>query len=80
MKLNFITNNDFSIRKINMLTEKLSLLNGFIYIKYNNKLINAKSSLGILSINIKKGNYLEIVFEKEENKEKIKEIFEEVIL
>lgn len=78
MKLRYKLKCDVVARAAAILCQDLSLLSSSIYIQGNNKTINGKSIIGILSGQYRMGDIITIIYDKEEDLDKIKEIFNEL--
>ena len=78
MKLRYKLNRDVVARAAAILCQDLSLLSSSIYIQGNNKTIDGKSIIGVLSGQYRMGDIITIIYDKEEDLDKIKEIFNEL--
>lgn len=77
MQYSIKINDDVCSRQAANLVFRLSDLKGYVYIIKDNRMINAKSIIGVLSLGLKKGDIVEISCK--EDIYKIDEIFKEVI-
>ena len=68
---------DLCNRAAAQLNWKLTQLRSAINIK-GNRMINGKSLVGILSAGLQKGDVIQIMFDYEDETNKVKEIFDEV--
>lgn len=78
MKLQYKLNRDVVARAATMLNWNLNQLHSSIHIQSNDRVINGKSLLGILSAQYKMGDIITVVFDDENDLDKIKEIFNEL--
>lgn len=78
MKLQYKLNRDVVARTATMLNWDLNQLHSSIHIQSNDRVINGKSLLGILSAQYKMGDVITVIFDDEEDLNKIKEIFNEL--
>lgn len=78
MKIQYTLNNDIVARAATQLNWEINKIDGTFYIIKNERMINAKSIIGLLSGNFHKGDTITIEFESEDNADKIKEIFSQV--
>ena len=80
MVINYKLNKDLTGRAAAMLNWKLGTLNSSVRIvnKEEDRIINAKSLIGLLSGCFKTDSIIEIVIDNEKELEKIKEAFNEV--
>lgn len=78
MKLQYKLNRDVVARTATMLNWNLNQLHSSIHIQSNDRVINGKSLLGILSAQYKMGDVITVVFDDEKDLDKIKEIFNEL--
>lgn len=78
MKLQYKLNRDVVARTATMLNWDLSQLHSSIHIQSNDRVINGKSLLGILSAQYKMGDVITIIFDDEKDLNKIEEIFNEL--
>lgn len=78
MKLQYKLNRDVVARTATMLNWNLNQLHSSIHIQSNDRVINGKSLLGILSAQYKMGDVITIIFDDENDLDKIKEIFSEI--
>lgn len=78
MKLRYKLKRDVVARVAAILCQDLSLLSSSIYIQGNNKTIDGKSIIGVLSGQYRMGDVITIIYDKEEDLDKIKEIFNEL--
>lgn len=78
MKLQYKLNRDVVARTATMLNWNLNQLHSSIHIQSNDRVINGKSLLGILSAQYKMGDIITIIFDDEKDLDKIKEIFNEL--
>lgn len=78
MKISYKLDKNIVARVASMLAWDLSQLHSSVYIQLEDRMINGKSLIGILSAQYKAGDIITIVFDEEEDLEKIKEIFNEL--
>lgn len=78
MKILYKLNKNIEARVASMLAWDLSQLHSSIHIQLEDRTINGKSLIGILSAQYKAGDIITIIFDEEEDLEKIKEIFNEL--
>lgn len=78
MKLQYKLNRDVVARTATMLNWNLNQLHSSIHIQSNDRVINGKSLLGILSAQYKMGDVVTVIFDDEKDLDKIKEIFNEL--
>ena len=78
MKLQYKLNRDVVARTATMLNWDLNQLHSSIHIQSNDRVINGKSLLGILSAQYKMGDIVTVIFDDEKDLDKIKEIFNEL--
>ena len=78
MKLQYKLNRDVVARTATMLNWNLNQLHSSIHIQSNDRVINGKSLLGILSAQYKMGDVITVIFDDEKDLDKIKEIFNEL--
>ena len=78
MKISYKLNKNIEARVASMLAWDLSQLHSSVHIQLEDRVINGKSLIGILSAQYKAGDIITIVFDEEEDLEKIKEIFNEL--
>lgn len=78
MKLQYKLNRDVVARTATMLNWDLNQLHSSIHIQSNDRVINGKSLLGILSAQYKMGDIITVIFDDEKDLDKIKEIFNEL--
>ena len=78
MKLQYKLNRDVVARTATMLNWNLNQLHSSIHIQSNDRVINGKSLLGILSAQYKMGDIVTVIFDDEKDLDKIKEIFNEL--
>lgn len=78
MKLQYKLNRDVVARTATMLNWNLNQLHSSIHIQSNDRVINGKSLLGILSAQYKMGDVIIVIFDDEKDLDKIKEIFNEL--
>ena len=78
MKIKYILSQDIVARLATNLALNLSELKSNIRIYNNDKDVNGKSLLGILTANIKMNDNITILFDQENEMNKIKEIFNEL--
>lgn len=78
MKLQYKLNRDIVARTATMLNWDLNQLHSSIHIQSNDRVINGKSLLGILSAQYKMGDIVTVIFDDEKDLDKIKEIFNEL--
>lgn len=78
MKLQYKLNRDVVARTATMLNWNLNQLHSSIHIQSNDRVINGKSLLGILSAQYKMGDVITVIFDDEKDLNKIKEIFNEL--
>ena len=78
MKLQYKLNRDVVARTATMLNWNLNQLHSSIHIQSNDRVINGKSLLGILSAQYKMGDVITVVFDDEKDLDKIKEVFNEL--
>lgn len=78
MKLQYKLNRDIVARTATMLNWNLNQLHSSIHIQSNDRVINGKSLLGILSAQYKMGDIITVIFDDEKDLNKIKEIFNEL--
>lgn len=78
MKLQYKLNKDVVARTATMLNWDLNQLHSSIHIQSDDRVINGKSLLGILTAQYKMGDIITVVFDDENDLDKIKEIFNEL--
>ena len=78
MKLTYKLKRDIVARTAAMISWDLSQLHSTIHIQSNDRVINGKSLLGVLSGQYRMNDIITIMFDEEKDLEKIKEIFDEV--
>lgn len=78
MKLQYKLNRDIVARTATMLNWDLNQLHSSIHIQSNDRVINGKSLLGILSAQYKMGDIVTVIFDDENDLDKIKKIFNEL--
>lgn len=78
MKISYKLNKNIEARVASMLAWDLSQLHSSVHIQLEDRAINGKSLIGILSAQYKAGDIITIIFDEEEDLEKIKEIFNEL--
>lgn len=78
MKIQYTLNNDIVAREATQLNWEINKIDGTFYIIKNERMINAKSIIGLLSGNFHKGDTIIIEFESEDSVEKVKEIFNKI--
>ena len=78
MKLQYKLNRDVVARTATMLNWNLNQLHSSIHIQSNDRVINGKSLLGILSAQYKMGDIVTVVFDDEKDLNKIREIFNKI--
>ena len=78
MKLQYKLNKDVVARAAAMLSWNLSRVHSSVHIQFGDKVINGKSLIGILSATYKMGDVITIVFDDENDLDKIKTIFNEL--
>ena len=78
MKLTYKLNKDIVARTAAMLSWDLNQLRSFIHIQSEDRVINGKSLVGLLSAQLKMGDTISIVFDEVNDFNKIKEIFNEL--
>lgn len=78
MKIQYTLNNDVVARAATQLNWEINKIDGPFYIIKNERMINAKSMIGLLSGNLHKGDTIIIEFESEDSADKVREIFNEI--
>ena len=80
MTITYKLNKNLTGRQANMLNWKLTQIPGSIRIinKEENRMINAKSLVGLLSGAFRADNIIDIVVDRDEDIQKVKEILNEV--
>lgn len=78
MKLQYKLNRDVVARTATMLNWDLNQLHSSIHIQSNDRVINGKSLLGILSAQYKMGDIVTVIFDDEKDLNKIREIFNKI--
>lgn len=78
MKISYKLNKNIEARVASMLAWDLSQLHSSVHIQLEDRVINGKSLIGILSAQYKAGDIITIVFDEEGDLKKIKEIFNEL--
>ena len=78
MKLQYKLNRDVVARTATMLNWDLSRLHSSIHLQSNDRIINGKSLIGVLSAQFKMNDIITIIFDEEKDLDKIKEIFNEI--
>lgn len=78
MKLQYKLNKDVVARTATMLNWDLNQLHSSIHIQSGDRVINGKSLLGILTAQYKMGDVITVVFDDENDLDKIKKIFNEL--
>lgn len=78
MKIRYTLTDDIVAREAAQLNWEINKIDGPFYIIKNERMINAKSMIGLLSGNFHKGDTITIEFESEDSAEKVKEIFDEI--
>ena len=79
MKIEYEINAVITGRNASQLNWKLNTINGEVrIINSEGRMVNGKSLLGLLSANIKQGDYVTIVIDNPENEQSIKGIFNEL--
>ena len=78
MKISYKLDKNIEARVASMLAWDLSQLHSSVHIQLEDRVINGKSLIGILSAQYKAGDIITIIFDEEEDLEKIKEIFNEL--
>lgn len=79
-KVTYRLNKNLTGRQANMLNWKLTQIPGSVRIinKEENRMINAKSLIGLLSGAFRADNIIDIIIEDERDEKKVKEILNEV--
>lgn len=78
MKLQYKLNKDVVARTATMLSWDLSHLHSSIHLQSNDRIINGKSLIGVLSAQFKMNDIITVIFDEEKDLNKIKEIFNEI--
>lgn len=78
MKLIYKLKKDVVARTATMLSWDLSQLHSTIHIQSNDRIINGKSLIGVLSGQYRMGDIITVIFDEEKDLNRIKEIFEEL--
>lgn len=78
MKLTYKLNKDIVARTAAMLSWDLNQLHSSIHIQSEDRVINGKSLVGLLSAQLRMGDTINIVFDEVNDFNKIKEIFNEL--
>lgn len=75
MILKYKLNKNIISRNAVLLNQQLNVLSGYILIQFENKNINAKSLIGLLSANLKENSEIIVSYNGDEL-ERLKEIFD----
>lgn len=79
MKIKYLLNEDIIARAATQLNFEITKISAPVYIEKEERLINAKSIIGLLSGDFRKGETITIDFSDEEkDAEKIREIFDTI--
>lgn len=80
MTITYKLNKNLTGRQANMLNWKLTQIPGSVRIinKEENRMINAKSLVGLLSGAFRADNIIDIVVDRDENMQKVKSVLNEV--
>ena len=78
MKLIYKLKRDVVARTAAMLSWDLGQLHSTIHIQSNDRIINGKSLIGVLSGQYRIGDIITVIFDEEKDLNKVKEIFEEL--
>lgn len=78
MKISYKLDKNIEARVASMLAWDLSQLHSSVHIQLEDRVINGKSLIGILSAQYKAGDIITIVFDEEGDLKEIKEIFNEL--
>lgn len=78
MKLIYKLKRDIVARTAAMLSWDLGQLHSTIHIQSNDRIINGKSLIGVLSAQFKMNDIITVIFDEEKDLNKIKEIFNEI--
>lgn len=78
MKLQYKLNKDVVARTATMLSWDLSRLHSSIHLQSNDRIINGKSLIGVLSAQFKMNDIITVIFDEEKDLNRIKEILNEI--